>query len=314
MEYRYSVYGVGLTTDLLFDFAPCRPGDAPRVMFARGEDAVFDALPRASEQEAVVCRELDDQSLHVQSSSFYDFVVDRSGANVAYRPRHDGDPSVLRNFLFGQALSIALVRQGIEPLHAAVVDVGGGAVALLGDCTFGKSTLAASFVHGGYRLLTDDMLVVHERGGGLVAMPGTGRLKLMGDSAAAFFRGRDRGVPLTAHSSKRVFRLEDQMLQQSELPLRAFFVLPTPDERARSVGITVESLAPAELLTQLIANAFVTLLDDPARLDRNFSSNGRLAAAIPGYRLSYPAGLERLPLVGDAILGHLGFSSKEDLQ
>ena len=51
------------------------------------------------------------------------------------------------------------------------------AVAFLGDNAFGKSSLAACFLAAGARLLTDDLLVLHESSDRVLAYPGPPRIK-----------------------------------------------------------------------------------------------------------------------------------------
>src|SRR5204863_102769 len=89
-------------------------------------------------------------------------------------------------YLLGQALSFALVKQGLEPLHATVVVVDGQGVAFLGDNGYGKSSLAACFLEGGYRLLTDDLLLLKASGGDVLAYPGPPRIKLFPEVARRF--------------------------------------------------------------------------------------------------------------------------------
>ena len=89
-------------------------------------------------------------------SGWSEFIVASDGSRVTHRPVDGCARTVFQNFLFAQVLGVALVRRGLGPLHASVVEVGGGAIGFLGDCTFGKSTLVASFSKRGYRLVTDD--------------------------------------------------------------------------------------------------------------------------------------------------------------
>ena len=88
--------------------------------------------------------------------------------------------------MLGQALSFALVKQRFEPLHATVVVVDDQAVAFLGDNASGKSSLAACFLEAGYRLLTDDLLMLQESSNRVLAYPGPPRLKLFPKIASRF--------------------------------------------------------------------------------------------------------------------------------
>lgn len=304
MEHQYVVYGVTLRSDIPFAF-PAEGSSRldAHVAFVRGTEADFAA---AAEMDAggswFVCRVLADRSTYLRWSSFYQLLVDAAGTRVMYRPLSDGDPAILENFLFGQALAFALVRQGIEPVHAAVVDMGGYAIGVLGDCTFGKSTLAGALLQLGHRLISDDLLVVGGRDERPVALPGPGRIKLRPDSARYLLDGASGGALLNPHTDKQVFRLDEQKVQRTEVPVRAIFVLPTPEERAASGRIEIRPVSRARLVHDLVRNSFVTEIDDRHRLRQNFCSNSRLASSVAGYALRYPAGIDHLPAIRRAIV------------
>jgi len=88
-----------------------------------------------------------------------------------------------------------LLKQGIEPLHCTAVVVNGGAVGFLGDCGYGKSSLAAAFLQAGYPLLTDDLLVLKEEGRHFLAYPSFPRIKLFPEMAEAFLGDRVAATP-----------------------------------------------------------------------------------------------------------------------
>jgi hypothetical protein len=308
VEHRYSVYGVTLSSDVPFDF-PCGADDAhdgPHVRFARAdaEDFAESAIGDPSADDWFVCREREDGSVYLRWSGLYEFLVDSHGACVRHRPLPGADPAVLQNFLFGQALSFALIRQNVEPVHAAVVDVGGSAIALLGDCTYGKSTLAALLLQAGCRLVSDDLLVVRESGGCLVACAGSGRIKLLPDSASAAFGAASGGARIMPQSDKRVFRLEGHLVQPNEVPLGAFVMLPTPAERAGCDSFAMHRLNGARVFHELLKNTFVRYVHDARRLHQNFAWNAQLAAAVDGYQLFYPSGINRLPAVARNLVDH----------
>ena len=316
MDHRYSVYGVSLTSDMPFDFPPGTDSEdgGPSVRFASCGSEDFAAAPggAAASEEWFVCRTLEDGSVYLRWAGLYEFLVDAQGTCVRHRALPGADPSVLQNFLFGQALSFALIRQNVEPVHAAVVEIDGYAIALLGDCTYGKSTLAGSLLRAGCRLVSDDLLVVQEAHGRLMAQSGSGRIKLLPDSATAVLGGTSGGERIIPSSDKRVFRLERHMVQRNDVPLRAFIVLPTPEERAASDRFAMGRSSGARVFHELLKNTFVRYVHDGRRLHQNFSWNARLASAVQGYHLVYPSGINRLPSVATALIDYVRHQSKGD--
>jgi len=317
MVHCYSVYGVALASDTPFDL-PANPNAEGRahVSFVRAGERAFAGIrgEQSGDPPWMVCRQDDDGSIYLRWSEWFEFAIDPGGTVVRYRPLDRGERAVLQNFLFSQTLSFALVRQGLEPVHAAVVDIGGSAVALLGDCGYGKSSLAAALVGSGCRLLSDDVLMAYPAGQGMIAAAGAGRIKLHADSASALLADPRDGVPVNPLADKRVYRLPDDLVQRRHLPLRACVVLPEPDRRDGADRVALQPIGPANLFHELVRNTFVRPLGDRGRLRRNFASNARLASAVAGFRLSYPAGIDRLGSVGRAIIEQFRGHFEGDVQ
>jgi hypothetical protein len=313
LRHRYSIYGVNVTTEMPLEFpAVPRPdpfGGSPAsladVELVDGHDEDFEPFGlAAASDEAFVCISLPDRRTYLRWSRLYDFSVSADGARVACRALNGCDRSVLQNFLFGQVLGVALVRQGIEPLHAAVVCVDDYAIGFLGDCTYGKSTLVASFLRAGHRVLTDDLLIVEQRAGQAYACPGAGRIKLQPDSASHFLRVHDSGTPLTPAASKRSFRLDASSRQRTAVPLRALYVLPEPDERDRTLSIDIRRASHADMTRELLKNTFTGHIVDRERLVRQFRFATQQASELDGFRLLYPGGLHHLVALQQAIVEH----------
>ena len=305
--HSYSVYGVRIISDTPFDLpdaeVQARTDHQAPIACVSACDADF-AAAEMSTVDAFGCRELPDGRLYLCWPGWYEFVVAADGSRVAHRPLDGCDRTVFQNFLFAQVLGVALVRRGREPLHAAVVDVGDGAIGFLGDCRFGKSTLLASFLERGYRLVTDDMLMVEHRHGEPQAMPGTGRIKLLPDSAGRFLPHAGGGLPLNPMTTKRSFVLDNGSRRASSLPLRILYVLPDPDERDAAASIDILPASRSEMMRELVKNTFTIHLVDKDRIVRQFNAAAQLASSVDGYRLRYPSGLDHLPALRDRIIEH----------
>jgi hypothetical protein len=304
---RYAMYGVQVTSDIPFTFANA-PNDTDRslaeVNVVEGDDCDFAGIAAAhTPDDSFVFDEAADGTAYLRWPHLYEFAVAPDGSRIACRPLDGGDVSVLQNFLLGQVVAVALVRQGLEPLHAAVVVMGDVAVAFLGNCTYGKSTLLAGFAAAGYRALTDDLLMLDRRGGELHALPGPGRVKLLPDSARLFFE-IGSGVPLTPSTQKRSFELDGSKQQHASVPLRLLYVLPTPAERDNTRSIEIRPVPRADTVRELVANTFTTHIVSRDRLVRQFEHATAIASRVVAFQLRYPTGLNHLPAVRRAILEH----------
>jgi hypothetical protein len=178
------------------------------------------------------------------------------------------------------------------------------AIGFLGDCTYGKSTLMASFIRAGHRVVTDDLLSLARRAGETYAFPGAGRIKLLPDSASHFMSAADSGTRLTPMTSKRSFRLQASHQQRTSVPLRALYVLPEPEERDSVISIEIRPASHAEMAHELLKNTFIGHIVDRERLVRQFRFATQRATEIDGFRLRYPGGLHHLVALQQAIVEH----------
>jgi hypothetical protein len=246
---------------------------------------------------------LHDGSTYVGWESIGEFLVDADGRQIACRPAARSSVESFQVYMLGQALSFALVKQHLEPLHATVVVIDGAGVAFLGGSAFGKSTLAASFLAAGYRLLTDDLLVVQESSGAVVAYPGPPRIKLFPEMARRFL-GEVAGDRMNPDTGKLIVPLDESRTWAEPVPLAAMYVISSPQEGCRQSGVTGQALSPRETVIELLKGTFNSRVVGASRVQRHFTLTARLAELLPVKRLTYPRHVECLKDVQDMVLSH----------
>jgi hypothetical protein len=237
-------------------------------------------------------------------------LISKDGELITCHPFPQTESESFHVYLLGQALSFALVNKGFEPVHASAVAVGDQAIAFLGDCGLGKSTLAAAFLQAGHRLLTDDLLLLQTRTQSIVAFPGPGRIKLFPKVAGKFLADASSGVPLNPKTQKQIIPLNNSQVSSEAMPLAAAYVLASPN-KAHDNSVRITALTEKEAFINLLSNTFNRVIVDPDRLRRHFDAAQALANIMPIRKLSYPRSLEHLPLVREAILSDLYVDESE---
>ena len=305
---RYSLYGLSLDSPLVL---PCRGANgqrgAPRVRLKSGKAARFERLRSAFPRQPGCkqwfrYRRLRDGAAYLRWEGLFEFLVSANGRHIEYRSLARTAHETFATYLLGQVLSFSLLAFGDEPLHGTAVVVKGKAVAFLGDCGYGKSTLGAAFLRRGHSLLTDDLLALKPDGAGYAAHPGIPRIKLFPGVSRRVLRVGD-GTPVNPGTSKLILPLGSDQACPNQVPLAALYVLAAP---ARRLGrVRIKALSPATALVELVRNTFNTVIIDRARLASQFKFVSRLVAGVPVKRLSYPRRLSELPAVCDAVLADL---------
>lgn len=171
--------------------------------------------------------------------------------------------------------------RGRLALHAAAVADDEAAILLLGPSGAGKSTLAAALSRlAGWRVLSDDISLLDVDATPPTAWPSGTRLCLWPDSLAAV-GGSPASPTVVGHDRKRVLDVEE--VADDAAPLTALVALG-PDRP----GVALTPL-PAVTAAQLLGTHMVAFdPSDPDVVARSWSRAGRLAAAVPAFRLTFP--------------------------
>lgn len=302
---RYRVYGMSLESDvaLALSMDPC-PTRADIEIRSAPARFFRHAIAGASFEPALPAwyryARLNDGSSYLRWRRLGEFLVSPDGRSLTCRRFERASSESFQVYLVQRALSFALVRQGLEPLHATAVVSGDRAIAFLGDTGAGKSSLAACFLAAGDTLLTDDLLLLRRSPQGVVACPGPPRLKLFRRPARRLLGGETIGVPMNPDTKKLVVPLAPHRTVDRSVRLRALYVLESRGHKARSIDI--EPIESRAAFLEILKSTFNCLDTGADRAERLFVGASRLALELPIRRIRYPRVLDRLPEVREALL------------
>jgi hypothetical protein len=247
------------------------------------------------------CGRVADSATFLRWSDLFEFLIADEGHTIEYRRLKNATDESLAMYLLGQVLSFSLLSRGLDPLHATAVVIDGAAVAFLGDCGYGKSTLGAAFVARGYPMLTDDVLAVKEQRGGWIAYAGPSRLKLFPRVARRILE-RDAAARLNSGTTKLIVPLKRGETATGATPLAALYLLPAPGRSKSRTDISLTEVGGQSAFLEITKAAFNLIHVDRQRLENQFSLASALARDVPVRRLIYPRRLAALPAVCDRVI------------
>jgi hypothetical protein len=303
----YHVYGVALTSQWALPCSKIAGHSVASVALVRGATSTFAAAAKmvaAAKPAGPFHQTLADGVTYLRWDRHFEFLVEDGGRRIAARSLRSIPSPAFDSYLLGPALSFALLKQGVEPLHATTVVIDGQGIGFLGDSGYGKSSLAAWFVRAGCRLLTDDLQVMAQHRGQLLAYPGPPRLKLFRRVAETILRAR-HGVALDSpFAPKLVITLSSRQSCNHPVPLRALYVLGAPS-RAPGTRVILTKLSSRRAFVELVRNTFNTTIADRARMERQLAWCAQVASSVPVMRVSYPRRWRMLSAVHESILADL---------
>jgi hypothetical protein len=301
------VYGIGVVSDMPLALPQYSGGALGEVECVGAHASFFHDATRGITFNSSASRwyryaALPDGSSYVRWDSVGEFLVDAAGVRITYRRFEGSSFESFQVYMLGQALSFALVKQRFEPLHATVVVVDDRAIAFLGGNASGKSSLAASFLEAGHRLLTDDLLIVEQLSDRVLAYPGPPRIKLFPRVARRLIGDTANRVQMHARTEKLIVPIDARRRCDTAVELKAIYSLTAPRDACRTRNVGIEALSRRNAFIELLSGTFNRRLTSAARLERQFRSMASLTERVPVKKLAYPRTIEALENVRTLVL------------
>lgn len=260
--------------------APVIPSDRARPL--------IDWRPPRNPFRATLFLERGTYTLWVEDAGWFSIDPQRRTITVPL----GGDPVRREERTWGLPTLLCFLDRGDLPLHAAAVEIGGGAVLLAAPQRAGKTTLAAAFAAAGYRVLAEDLACIRV-GDPTTVIPGPAMMRVRPDAAEHLtFRGGSR-----VERSDRVHVALDTATRGdcSPVPLRAAIFLREDEE-----AIGTEPVGTGDAIPDLWTLSFQLPTD--ADRARAFAGVADLASSVPIWNLARPKRFDALGRTVTAIV------------
>jgi hypothetical protein len=244
----------------------------------------------------------------------------RVGQEILVDPAPQAAESLLRLYLLGPVLAVALHQRGWLILHASAVDLGGRVVAFLGGSGWGKSTLAAALQQRSHPLVADDFIAVPTPALATAAIagasvddqaaalprvyPGFPQLKLWPEAAASLGAVVAELPRVHPDFDKRAQRLSAGFAREA-LPLSRLYVL------AEGEPASLQPLDKPAALVDLVRHSYMANTLSPGAAAAHLRQCAALLRVVGLSRLQRPLALPELPAIcalveADAVAAQTG--------
>ena len=222
------------------------------------------------------------------------------GRRIVVDPEPEADPPYVAAVVSGELFAVLLRQRGLLVLHGSAVARNGRGIGFIGDSGWGKSTLAASLVERGWRLLTDDLLViagVGEGGAAPTIVSGHASMRLAPD-AAGHLGDREDTLP-RAHGLTQKLRVErTEAFLDASVVLDRLYVLGTGRHETHHAA----PLLPMHAVLQMVHHTRGQRLLTGGELRvRHLDQCAVLAKEIPVFHLFRRNGLEHMAGLCDLV-------------
>ncbi len=175
----------------------------------------------------------------------YIAIMDSNQIFIDIKP--NADISLLRSYILGYALSCSFLYRNIPAIHSSSIERTGKSIILMGGSGSGKSTLTARFLNHGYRLVSDDVVMVEAFADHVTAYSAFPQRKLCRDAAVNFNHNLNELTYIDEQKDKFAISCPEDFCEAPTTVQAIVFIQPTTDATCK----IEELLGPLKLQTFL---------------------------------------------------------------
>ena len=297
-EFGYRGYGLSLASQMdLPEYLPAAVTDDPDIRISLDAGGLEAWQASSGKQDEFFPAPRGGHLLYVPGVAAYHVT---GGREIRVGAVPGADPGMVRLYLIGSAMGMALHQRGLLVLHGATVSRGRRARIIVGDSGAGKSTLAARLGRAGYAVLGDDTMALWnapEGGTGKWLWQGSRVFKLWEDSITAMGAGTE-GLTRLGNRHDKYYVPNPGPAADVGMELAEILVLEAGDGAPR-----IEPLEGIHALQAVAVNTYrpeyVALL---GRQAEHFRQCGELARDVAVSRLIRPWGMSRIDQTLELVL------------
>lgn len=291
--YKYRIYGLNVSSNLQLDCYP-HEFETADIMIT-----LTDSENEAQHYIDQIC-EPDEQKKIGTGDGCGTFYFGRDKDIVVYYRDEDYLRRYLIHGLFGFAFSYILRRRNIFFLHGSSVVIDGSAVIIVGSSGAGKSSLAASLVQHGGRILSDDTTRLELGAGAPFVYASYPLRRLYSNTIEHLGLSMEGASAIISREGKFSFKDDDlSVFVNQEAPVKAIVRITAAD--TNDVRLEREAVKDAILIVCRNVYNYKLINHSEFTVDYlNFSLN--VCDRIPIYTLYRPSDTLTVKIQADLIL------------
>lgn len=226
----------------------------------------------------------------------------QAGKKILVSPAPGVADSFLASSVLGTPMGILFLQRGCFVMHGSALEVAGRSIIFLGKSGIGKSTTALSLLTAGYRMVTDDVVVIDQKLADCpVIYSAFPWMKIDIEVARNFGIDLAGLKELAPGANKMRFNLDEGQFCVDSVPVSCIYI-PCWGEK-----FSIQELSPRDAMVQIAPHSYgpAPRTKYPDETARYFKNAVALVESIPCFKLTRPYGLDRLHELPSVIEKHL---------
>ena len=268
--YFYNAYGLNIRSSLAFPELIPKKSNSDVVIHSYGYESLCKKMPNNNNGFNKVLFTYNDILYFFDNEPLFRV---RHGNEIIFNPNVNINMNLFRYLILCQGMGTLLMQRGNLVVHASSIKIGNKAIAFLGCCGDGKSTIAAAMNKKKCSIVTDDVLAINfDNQNEPLVFPSFPRVKLCEDVFKCIINESD--TQISPEIEKYSYNV-DKNFSLNPLPLKMIYVLKKHSKN----GIT--PLKSQNALIELIKNSYAINLFDDNKRSQNLIQCAEIVKTVP---------------------------------
>lgn len=256
-NYLYHAYGLNIDSTLKFPELMHGKSDIDVIIHFNAKESLFYNVPPNKSGLSEISFSTNDILYFFDNEPIFRI---RYGKEILINPKTNLDLILLRYLILCQGFGTLFMQRGYLVLHASSIRIENEAIAFIGKCGNGKSTIAAAMNKLDFSTVTDDVLVLKfNENNNILVLPSFPRLKLCNDICNHITNRHDSLTQIHQKIDKHSLNVS-KTFSIKPLLLQKIYILE------KSTKNEITSVKPQEALIELIKNSYaINLFGDYER-------------------------------------------------
>jgi len=221
----------------------------------------------------------------------------KDGKEIIISRKDNISDSEINLFLLGSAFGAVIYQQKKVPFHGSTVIVNDKAIIISGVSGAGKSTIVANLTNKNYPLLSDDVTVLKEENGSIIASSGFPQVKLWQDSLDMMDISAENLTKIRPQLEKYKYPIKNFI--EGKKQVDSIFII----KRKNTEGVEIEEIKGIEKFKILTSNTYRKQFVPALKLEKEqFKIVSMLAAKTRLYIIQRPNGINTINEVSNLII------------
>ncbi len=212
--------------------------------------------------------------------NYAEFIINPTSNEISCYP-NTSNQALIENTIHHRVIPLLLNHKDVDVIHASSILIGNKVIVLIGSSGHGKSTIAASLIKEGHKLIADDAVPLLLENNDIKTMNGLPKISLRSQSIELFPSHKKDFIS----KSKAIITLQDKEYITGSFKINYLYFLKPDIDTSK---ICIKKISKKETIVELIKSSHKLEINNIDMIKNQFIRLSKVAEIIEASYIIYP--------------------------